>query len=391
MEPIAGVLAALCSVWLLQAALVFKHLAELRTLADVDAPEPSRWPRVSAIIPSRDEADELPRALASRLADGYPDLELVVVDDRSRDETPQVLARLAGEDPRVKPVRVDELPERWLGKVNALARGVEAASGEWLLVSDADIHFEPGALARAVAVCEHEALDFLALVPEFRSRGVVVDVLWSVFIRVFCLACSPKAVRDPRSRAAAGSGSFMLVRASAYARTPGFEWLRMETADDMALGLMMKRSGARCDFMNGRGSARVSIYDSLREFYRGVEKNAGSLARSPFAVTAAVMTLAGVVELSPVVAFVVGVHLDIAWLAAVGALAYALATASTVAALRRNTGMVAPALLWPVGWALMASGILRSVWLAKRRGGVVWRGTFYPVAELLEGQRFRLL
>lgn len=390
MDPVAITLALLCAVWLLQTAIVFKHLAELRTLSELNPPSPKTWPRVSAVIPSRNEVDELPAALASRLSDGYPDLELVVVDDRSTDETPAVLARIAASDTRVRPIRIEELPDRWLGKIHALARGVEAATGEWLLVSDADIHFEPDALRRAVALCEAEGLDFLALVPEFRSRSFTVDVLWAVFVRTFSLLCSPKAVRDPRSKASAGSGSFMLARRSAYDRTPGFEWLRMETADDMALGLMMKRAGARCEFMNGRGSARVSIYDSLSEFYRGVEKNAGSLAQRPFIVTFLAMAVAGLVEYSPVLAIIAGVARGVPWLVGVGIVSALLATFSTVAALRRNTGLVGPALLWPIGWALVTSGILRSVWLAKRRGGVVWRETFYPVADLLEGQRYKL-
>lgn len=183
----------------------------------------------------------------------------------------------------------------------------------------------------------------------------------------------------------------MLARRSAYARTPGFEWLRMETADDMALGLMMKQAGARCEFVDGLGSARVSVYDSLAEFCSGIEKNAGTLAQRPFVVTLLVIVLGGLVELSPIAAFLTGVFADIAWLTAVGALVGALGTAATVATLKRNTGRVGPALLWPIGWCLMASGVLRSVWLAKRRGGVVWRETFYPVADLLEGQRFKLL
>ena len=391
MTALSMALGVLCAVWLVQAVLVFRHLTEIRTLAELRPPERTAWPRVTAIVPSRNEVDDLPQALASRLAEDYPDLEIVVVDDRSSDGTSAVLAELAARDGRVRPLRIDELPERWLGKVHALARGTAMATGTWLLISDADIHFAPDTLRNAVAVCEADELDFLALVPEFRSRSRVVDVLWAVFIRAFSMLVSPSAVRDQRSTVAPGSGSFTLLRRSAYERTPGFEWLRMETADDMALGLMMKQAGARCELMNGRGSARVSIYDSLGEFYRGVEKNAGSLARMPFALTALAVAIAGCVELSPLAAFATGIAADVPWLTATGALAGALATACTVAALRFNTGMVGPAFLWPVGWLLVASGILRAVWLAKRRGGVVWRENFYPIADLLEGQRFKLL
>lgn len=384
-------LGMLCAVWLAQAALVFAHLAELRTLADLNPAEPPAWPRVSAIVPSRNQADELPHALGTRLAEDYPDLEVVVIDDRSSDGTAALLATMSARDARLRTIRVDSLPARWLGKVHALAQGAAAATGDWLLVSDADIEFAPDTLRRAVAACEADGLDFLALVPEFRSRSFVVDVLWAVFTRCFSMLVSPKAVRDPRSTTAAGSGAFMLLRRSAYERTPGFEWLRMETADDMALGLMMKQSGARCELMNGRGSARVSIYDSLSDFRRGIEKNAGSLIGVPFAVVALLIGLAGCVELSPLVALAAGLATGTPWLAACGLGATALATACTVAAAARNTGRIVPALAWPVGWTLVASALLRAAWLAWRRGGVVWRETFYPAADLLEARRFRLL
>lgn len=390
MTAVSIILASLCAVWFVQAAFVFAHLAELRTLALLDPSPPPAWPRVSAIVPARDEAAKLGPALASRLADGYPDLELIVVDDRSTDATPDIIASLAARDPRVRPIRVNELPDGWLGKVHALRVGVEAATGPWLLISDADITFEPGALRKAVAYCESAGVDFLALVPEFRSRSHLVDMAWALFVRVFSMLMSPRAVRDPRSKVAVGSGSFMLLRRSAYDATAGFEHLRLETADDMALGAMCKAAGARCDFMNGRGACSVSIYDSLGEFFRGVEKNGSSLAAAPFAQVAAVFLLLGCLEYSPLVALAVGLAAHVAWLAALGAVTTLLATAATVVAVHLDTGLVVPGLLWPAGWALMAAATLRSAWLVHRRGGVVWRGTFYAKADVLAAQRYRI-
>ena len=99
-------------------------------------------------MPARNESADIPLSLQSRLADGYPDLEIVVVDDRSSDDTPEIISAFARMDARVKPVRVDELPHGWLGKVHALDAGVRRATGEWLLFSDADIEVAPGMLAQ---------------------------------------------------------------------------------------------------------------------------------------------------------------------------------------------------------------------------------------------------
>jgi hypothetical protein len=374
----------------MQAVIVFRNLGQIEDLARLWPPAPDTWPRVSVVMPARNEAADIACSLESRLADGYPDLELIVVDDRSDDATPRIIAEFAERDSRVRAVNVGHLPEGWLGKVHALDAGARQATGEWILFSDADIEVAPGMLGRAVAHCEAEGFDLLALAPEFRSRSGFVDVLWAIFMRVMAMAASPDSVRDPNSKVAVGSGGFTLVRRSTFERTPGFEHLRLETADDMALGMMVKQSGGRCDYVNGRGAASVSIYDDVPAFFRGVEKNGGTFAGTPFAAILVVFVLLGCVEYSPLVAIAVGMWAGIGWLAWLGVATAALATAATVAALHRNTGMVWPALLWPIGWAFMAGGVLRSTWLVHARGGVTWRGTFYPNTELVAAQRFRI-
>ena len=391
MAALSIVLAALCVLWFVQALLTIIHLTEIRTLVRLSPPEPPSWPRVSTIVPACNEARAIAAGLETRLTDDYPDLELVVVDDRSTDETPHIVATLADRDERLRVVRIDELPDGWLGKLNALEHGVRKATGPWLLFSDADIHLERGTLRRAVAYCEAEGLDFLALVPEFRSRSIAVNVVWSTFVRVLAMALSPAGVRNPRSKVAAGSGSFMLVRRSIYDASPGFEHLRMETGDDMAFGAMIKRAGGRCDFMSGRDAAWLPGYASLREFYVGIEKNGGTFAGTPFPLVLAVIFFAGILEYSPLIALGVGLATGTGWLALLGALTTVVATATACAAYRVNTGTLAPALLWPLGWLGMASGVARAARLARERGGVDWRGTFYTTEELNRGRRFNLV
>jgi hypothetical protein len=214
-------------------------------------------------------------------------------------------------------------------------------------------------------------------------------VAWAILLRVMATTLSPKAVRDPDSKAAMGSGGFALVRRAAFERTPGFDHLRLETADDVGLGVMVKQAGGRCDFVNGRGAAAVSIYDDLTGFFRGVEKYGAGLAGTPFLGVAAGLALFGCVEYAPLAAAAVGLWAGPAWLAWSGAATVVLATVTTAAALHRNTGIVWPALLWPVGWALTAAAMLRSSWLVHARGGVTWRGAFYSREELLEARRTR--
>jgi len=129
----------------LRSALVFK------TLRALPAPEPSVWPRLTVVVAALDEEATIGPALETLVRQDYPDLEIVVVDDRSRDGTGRIVDEVAAREPRVRAIHVRTLPEGWLGKVHAMHRATEVASGAWILYTDADVHFAPGALRHAVA------------------------------------------------------------------------------------------------------------------------------------------------------------------------------------------------------------------------------------------------
>jgi Glycosyl transferase family 2 len=389
-DVLAIIIALFAATWFVQAVLVFLHISQTRDLFRIEPIAPARWPRVSVIIPARNEADWIETALESRLADDYPDLEIIVVDDRSTDETPAIIARIAPSDLRVRSLRVDELPEGWLGKVHALQAGMEVATGEWLQFSDADAVVRPRMLAKAVAHCESDGVDVLAVAPEFLSRSRFVRAIYPVTLCFMWMVARPRAARSQKSRLVIGSGAFNLVRRSAYDATLGFEHLHLETGDDMALASMVKQAGGRCEYMNGRRAVSVNMYDTMSDYFRGCEKNGSTLASAPFTVLVLFFLAFGVLEFSPLIALGVGIAAGIPWLAAFGAVMTLLTTGSTVAAIYANTGMLTPGLVWPIGWPLAAAGLLRSAWLFNRRGGASWRGTFYSREDVLKAQRIKL-
>jgi hypothetical protein len=377
------VLAIACALVLLETAVYFVHLTGLRRLSRVPAPEPAAWPRVSVVMAARDEARDIGAAVASRLADDYPDLELILVDDRSGDDTGRIAAEAAAGDERFSVVRVDELPTGWLGKVHALHRGAQRATGDWMLFSDGDVAVRPGTLRRAVAHCLAEEVDLLALLPAFGTGRVIVDAIWTAFLRGALVLIDPRAVRNPRSKVAFGSGGFNLVRREAFDRTAGFEHLRLETGDDVAFGVMVKRAGARVELMDGSSHVSVPAYRSVGAFLRGVEKNGSTMARFPLPLLVGALVALWAVVFAPFAALAVGPT----WLRLLGAATLAGYTAGEVAALFSNTRRWVPALLWPLGGLLLSYGIVRSTWLAKRNNGVQWRGTFYSLEELSRGRR----
>jgi glycosyltransferase involved in cell wall biosynthesis len=357
-------------------------------LRDLEPTPPARWPRVSLIVPARDEAEELEAAISSRLGEDYPDLEVIVIDDRSTDRTGAIADAIAARDARVVVEHVSVLPEGWLGKVHALHRGVARASGEWLLFSDADVHFAPGTLRRAIAWLEREGADHLSVMPEMRPRTFLVGVVQAVFLRLAAVGGRLPSVADPRSSAAVGGGLFNLVRRSALERTRGFEWLRLELIDDLALGQMLKANGARARVVNATGSIWLDFYPSVRELVRGGEKNSfallGGLSYLRLAVVLGILLS---LELGPCVALA---WPGASWAVRGGAaLALALITASGLLVNRWLGRRPREVLLWPMATVLLAFGGVRSAWLSLLRGGIVWRDTRYSIASLRAGRRVR--
>jgi hypothetical protein len=350
------------------------------------AAEPASWPKVSLIVPARNEESTLAAATAAKLACEYPNLELVLVEDRSTDDTPRVADEIAARDPRVRVIHVRELPEGWLGKLHALDQGVRASTGEWLLFSDADVHLSASLLRRVVAAALHEELDFVPLVPRLGGSSFFLEVAIATFMRLVVAGGRLWQVRNPDSRAAVGGGTFNLVRRSAYDRSPGFEFLRLEVGDDICFGQMMKQSGARCAVFAAPEDVRVQYYATFREMLGGLEKNGFAMfsysVRSALLVTSTLCFL----ELTPLVA------VASPWwsVRATAIVALALMAAAQVVTSRWTLRPLVSALVPCLGILLFLFATSRAVVLTLRRGGVPWRGTFYRLEDLRRGKRLEL-
>jgi len=368
--------------WALQFVFVPRTIRRIPALADLPAEGPKEWPKVSLVLPARNEGAAVESALLTRLAEDYPNLELIVVDDRSTDETGAIVDRVAARDPRAQAVHIADLPAGWIGKLNAMQQGAARATGEWLLFSDADVHVAPTALRRAIAWCEGRRLDHLAVVPELLPTGFVLDTAISVFVRTICLAVRVWAVEDEKSTASVGAGAFNLVRRSAFEKVGGFERLKMEPADDVGLGRLLKVSGARSSAVNGRGAVSVCFYRTLWAAAIGAERAIfTAMGQCSMWRTIAAGLLMGALELFPVATM---------WLWFWPGLAFLAATCGLSAAVARWANRpLLPALCYPLGGLLIGVAIVRAGILGGWRGGIYWRGTFYSTEQLRQGHFFQ--
>jgi hypothetical protein len=338
-------------------------------------------PRLSIVVPARNEEAAVEQAMRTLLAVDYPDVEILAVDDRSTDRTGAILDGLAAESPRLRVLHVRELPAGWLGKNHALHLGARRASGEYILFTDADVHFEPTALRRAVRAAVDRGLDHLVLLPEVVVQGFWETLFVTYFATGFVFIFLPWKVADPRSKVYVGVGAFNLVRREAYRRAGGHAALPMDVVDDLKLGKRLRESGARQEYGFSDGLVRVRWAVGLQGMVDALTKN--MFAALGFRVASALsLTLTMLLLVAwPGVGLLVG-----PWgprLLCAGALASMVWMVRTVRPVLRGSPLYA--LAFPVAALLMTYTICRSVSRTYRQGGVVWRGTLYPLEELRKG------
>lgn len=335
-------------------------------------------PSVSVVVAARNEARGIEPALRSVLALDGPDVEVIVVDDRSDDGTGQILDRMAAREPRLRVVHVAELPAGWLGKNHALWLGAGAARGELLLFTDADVVMAPDTVTRAAGYLLRERLDHLTVAPHVIMPGAFLKAFGVAFTIFFALFTRPWKVRDPRSRHHVGVGAFNLVRAESYRRMGTHQAIAMRPDDDVKLGKLVKKNGFASDFVIGADHVSVEWYHSLPEVVRGLRKNgfAGLDYRISLVILATVMVLLFCVW--PFAA----VFVTAGWTQGLYGMAVALLLLLYAAAALGQG--VAPwnAVLLPAACLLVLFVMWNATVYALRNNGIEWRDTHYSLDEL---------
>ncbi|GAA4318895.1 glycosyltransferase family 2 protein [Flaviaesturariibacter amylovorans] len=370
-----GILAAL--FWTGLAVALTYYRRRIPFLADV-APEPGTE-AVALIIAIRNEEADLPGALDTLVRLRYPNLRILLVNDRSTDGTGAILADYAQRYPQLQVRTIAELPAGWLGKNHALYEGYRASSEEWILFADADIQFAPDTLLQALTWSRRHRLDHLTLLPYVRSRSEALNALLSTFATMLEMRQRPWAVRDPKSSATIGVGAFNLVRRSAYERAGTHKALALRPDDDLQLGARIKASGGRCDALYGRGAIALEWYDSVGAFVDGLMKNMFSVYnyRLPLLLVAGVLpTLLFLVLPLPLLVLFGGPR---EWILAALVLLGQLGAVGTG---RGKYSRLGHGLLVPAAGAVLVWVMLRAAVTNLAQGGIWWRGHFYPLSEL---------
>jgi cellulose synthase/poly-beta-1,6-N-acetylglucosamine synthase-like glycosyltransferase len=373
------------------------------SVADVSRPEWDRNlvlstgnPRVSIIVPARNEEDVMEQALNTLLALDYDNYEIIAVNDRSTDSTGEIMERVAGNlqpvaqdatkmghpvSPMLRVIHHTELPAGWLGKTHAMWTAAKEATGDWLLFTDADVLFKSDSLRRALAYAEAEPADHVVLFPRMIMKRPGEFMMIAFFQTMFMFGHRPWKVADPSTDDHMGVGAFNLVRRRVYDAVGTYAALRMEVLDDMKLGKVVKKAGFAQ--RNVFGGDLISI-----RWAHGAMGIVENLTKNFFAVLSfqswrALISVFGLACLN--FGPFLGIGLAHGW----ALLPYGIALGSMfliyVGMSRRSAVPSYYFLLHPVSAALFIYTLLRSMCLTLWNDGIVWRGTKYPLEELKKG------
>ena len=377
-------------VWTRVTLTALHHLPRIPNLLDPryertsTAPEagPDEAPQITVIVPARNEAAAIEATLRSLLSQTIP-IEIIAVDDRSTDSTGAVMDQIATEASAagefLSVIHIHVLPEGWMGKTHAMALAARQSATEWLLFTDGDILFRPDTLERALRFAHESQADHVALALTLILESPGERLMTTVLGCFTVLSFRPWKVPDPAAKHdSVGVGGFNLIRSSVYRAIGGFEALRLEVLEDLRLGFEVKRQGFRQRVAFGRDMIRVHWATEALGMAHNLTKNFFAVFRfrpAALIVGAFVLTLLFFLPIGGLFA---------PWLIR----SASLVSLAMIAALhsyssRHFTGISLLYLLTlPIGAALLLYALLRSLIFTLWRGGIVWRGTFYPLREL---------
>jgi glycosyltransferase involved in cell wall biosynthesis len=345
-------------------------------------------PRVSIIVPARNEELDIEQSLTRLLELDYDNYEVIAVDDRSTDRTGEIMERVAGSQkpdnqnlPRLKVIHHRELPAGWLGKTHAMWTATNAASGDWILFTDADVLFKADSVRRAVAYAEAEKADHVVLFPQMIMKRPGEYMMIAFFQTMFVFGHRPWKVADPKSKDHMGVGAFNLIRRSVYDSVGTYEALRMEVLDDMKLGKVVKNAGFAQRNVFGGDLISIRWANGAMGVVNNLTKNFFAVLSFQWPRTLISAFGLGFLNLMPFL----GVWLTHGW----ERVPYAVALGSMfLIYLGMSLRSGVPAyyfLLHPVSTFLFIYTLLRSMFHVLWNDGIIWRGTRYPLEELRKG------
>lgn len=370
---------ALAVVWCVRTRTLMNRLGEVPDLSE------TRWdlcpvnaPGLMVVVPAKDEEATLGPAMETLMAQDYPWMRVIAIDDRSTDATGRILDEIAAKYPeRLGVLHLTDEAEGWIAKTFAMEAAARQSRSDWLLFTDADVWFSPSLLRRALAFGEISGADHLVVAPSavVKSWGECVLI---GFLSVFGLwALRPWRVGDPKAKwDAAGAGAFNLIRREAWEELGGFAPQRLAVVEDLTLARRVRAAGMRQRLVFAPGLVLVHWATGMLGLIRGMTKNLWASVGFRLWLALGLLLSLSVIFVAPLV--------GLAWwrtlfpsLICLACVGVHYRTMEEITGIESRWGW-----LYPLGAVALFWAMLRSVFVTLWRGGVRWRSTFYSLREL---------
>lgn len=380
METILLIVTLIICLYLLFTNIEFFFgFKKIFNLADQVNWNADKLPKLSIIFSALNEEKDIEKALNSLLQLNYPNYEIIAINDRSTDSTPDILNRYQKKYPSLlKVIHIEELPKHWLGKNHALHIGSQKSSGDWLLFTDADVLMKADILIKAISFALDKQIDHLTIHEHHVRQFFWLKVFYLSQYMTYSLLMKPWRIRYSWSKKSLGHGSFNLIRKQSYQGCGGHQAIAMECLDDLKFGQLVKQHQFKQDTVNGRDFIEREWYKSLNDMICGLKKNSFAFFNYQILPTIAAIIFAILLFLWPLI----GAIFFSGWIQSLNIINVALTISmSTIVATEFRLNKTF-AFLYPISISILIYTMINSMLSIYKNKGVMWRGTLYSLKEL---------
>jgi glycosyltransferase involved in cell wall biosynthesis len=336
-------------------------------------------PLVSVLIPAHKEGQHLKASLQSLLNQDYPNLEILVINDRSQDETPNIIEHFVGKFACCRGVNIKTVPDDWLGKPHALQQGLKQAKGEYCLLTDADVVHAPWVISATVAMCQAKQLDYCTVAPNITPATRVLSWFMPFLAYVLYLTLHPWRMNTRACYKATGIGAFIFVKTTLLQQTDALRAVALDPIDDLGIATAISLKSQNGAFVLGEEAITLDWYPSLLALAKGLEKNLYRQSNYSLIQFFSGLLALLIYILSPLLLLLVGspvlTNIAIAILA-IRFCSFLLQPRTSW--LRKTVAYV----LHPVSVLVFACIAIRAVVLAEKRQAISWGGVVHSLKKL---------
>jgi glycosyltransferase involved in cell wall biosynthesis len=385
---LAAIMAGIFGVWLYFLTYMTKSFRQSPMLESFDRTSVSRSPKVSVILPARNEGRYIARCLDSLLGQDYPNFEIIAINDSSTDGTGEIMKAYAANDLRVMHIDASPKPEGWTGKNWACYQGFLRARGELLIFTDADSKHLPSTMSLAVGHLMSENLEALTAVPRLICNDFWTKMTLPVLATFLHTRFSPIRVNDPNTKTGYFFGSFFIITRSTYEAIGTHEGVKEELVEDGALGGKVKASKFRMKMVRGESHIDAVWARDLSTLWQGLRRlmipiyyqdkvNAYMMAMAVFFILFAPFAS---LPYLPVASFAGNTSFQILFVLQISAIALIMVTTAAQCRLAIFESPVY-AFAAPLSGALISLSFMSAIADAKKKGAVSWRDRKYIISK----------